>query len=163
MPKSRRLELLMISVGANPGPSSMLTHPGPVPPVAMLHVEGTGNATLSTCTLIRFLAAQCTELSLASTEAEVPSGYMGVDLAAHFGPCKFRLGFVSLSRSHLSKKSKPKHSRHKFKFSHSQRVDPPPCKHSGGQAGEAATSWQTGGPRGSLESVAPICSLGCWV
>lgn len=36
----------MISVGANPGPSSMLTHPGPVPPVAMLHVEGTGNATL---------------------------------------------------------------------------------------------------------------------
>lgn len=39
-------------------------------------------------------------------------------------------------------------------------MDPPPCKHPGGQAGEAATSWQTGGPRGSLESVAPICSLG---
>lgn len=60
---------------------------------------------LSICTPIRLLAAHCTENSLASTEAEVPSGYTGVDLAAHFGPCGIRLGFISFSQSHLSKKN----------------------------------------------------------
>lgn len=81
---------------------------------------------------------------LASGEVEVPSGYTGVDLAAHFRPCGIRLGVVSLLEVLPLQKSKPLHSRRTFKFPHSKRVDPLLCKYCAGQAGEAATSWQTG-------------------
>lgn len=96
----------MISVGAKPGPSCVLTHPGSMLLIfsgtAVLHMENIGKAALN---MHPNKASGCTVHSLVSTEAKVPSGQTGVDLADISGPVESGLGWFP-SHSPISPKIK---------------------------------------------------------